>query len=198
MGLFDFLFGGRSRVQLLDDRIWLSERAKINGIRRDIGETDDARPDGLFVLAQFPASLEPLLNMSQRLAIPSEFCLAEEFEQRSHPDWSRNERANIEIIVAERHFLASQDEQIIERAKELPCHCRVRFHESLESPLMRKFSGPTVEKMLRTLGMTEDEAIESRMVSRQITAAQRDLEAKCIGDSAAESAEEWLERNYRE
>jgi len=43
--------------------------------------------------------------------------------------------------------------------------------------------------------MNEDEAIESRMVARRIRVAQEKIEGRATGDTPAQSAREWLERN---
>ena len=52
-----------------------------------------------------------------------------------------------------------------------------------------------VENLLRRMGMAEDEAIESQMVSRRIKAAQQKIEKEAFGDSDAGSAAEWLDAN---
>ena len=48
--------------------------------------------------------------------------------------------------------------------------------------------------MLKSLGMDEDEVIETKMVARQIKAAQQKLAKQCQTDFPAESAEKWMER----
>ena len=48
---------------------------------------------------------------------------------------------------------------------------------------------------LKGLGMKEDEAIESNLVSRRIKAAQQRVVASCHSDFPADSADEWLARN---
>ncbi|MGH7224899.1 MAG: preprotein translocase subunit SecA, partial [Gemmataceae bacterium] len=53
-----------------------------------------------------------------------------------------------------------------------------RFYLSLEDDLMRIFAGEWVSNLLARLGMKEGEAIESRMVSRRISAAQKKVEER--------------------
>src|SRR5262249_17999817 len=53
-----------------------------------------------------------------------------------------------------------------------------RFFLSLEDDLMRIFAGEWVSSVLTRLGMQEGEAIESRMVSRRIEAAQKKVEER--------------------
>jgi preprotein translocase subunit SecA len=53
-----------------------------------------------------------------------------------------------------------------------------RFFLSLEDDLMRIFAGEWVKNVLTRLGMKEGEAIESRMVTRRIEAAQKKVEER--------------------
>src|SRR5262249_57749033 len=53
-----------------------------------------------------------------------------------------------------------------------------RFYLSLEDDLMRIFAGEWVAKVLTRLGMEEGQAIESRMVSRRVEAAQKKVEER--------------------
>jgi preprotein translocase subunit SecA len=46
-------------------------------------------------------------------------------------------------------------------------HVRLVHHVSLEDPMMRMFAGEWVQNVLQRLGMNENEAIESRMVTRR-------------------------------
>ena len=52
-----------------------------------------------------------------------------------------------------------------------------RFYLSLEDNLIRIFMGEGVARLMRMFGMKEDDAIQDRMVSRQIEKAQRKVEA---------------------
>ena len=63
---------------------------------------------------------------------------------------------------------------------------------------MKIFAGEWVQNVLSKLGMSEDEAIESQMVSRRIRQAQQKIEGRAFGGSAAESAAQWLEKNCPE
>ena len=72
---------------------------------------------------------------------------------------------------------------------------RVEPLASLDEPLMARFSGAWVQELLRKMGMQEDEAIESPLVSRRIRAAQDRILKQVTSFEPAESAEEWLRRN---
>ena len=106
-----------------------------------------------------------------------------------------DESATIDIIVGERHPLPSVDDRLEEFADELPCRCRFSHHVSLDDAVLKVFAGDWVKNVLKQLGMTEDEAIESQMVSRRIRQAQQKIEGRAFGSLNAESAAEWLEKN---
>jgi len=68
----------------------------------------------------------------------------------------------------------------------------------LEDPVMKIFAGEWVQNVLSKLGMSEDETIESQMVSRRIRQAPTKIEGRAFGSLDAESAAEWLEKNCPE
>jgi len=61
--------------------------------------------------------------------------------------------------------------------------------------MMRMFAGEWVQNVLQRLGMNENEAIESRIVTRRIQEALKKIESQAVSDLPADSADEWLERN---
>jgi preprotein translocase subunit SecA len=73
--------------------------------------------------------------------------------------------------------------------------CRFVQHVSLEDPPLRMFVGECLDNVLRQLGMDKDEPLESQMVARGIRSAQEKIEQRAIGNAAASSAQDWLERN---
>ena len=63
---------------------------------------------------------------------------------------------------------------------------------------MKTFGGEWVQNILRNLGMTEEDAIESKLLSRRIRKAQQKIEGKALGSADAESAAQWLEKHCPE
>ncbi len=82
------------------------------------------------------------------------------------------------VIGTERHEARRIDLQLRGRCGRQGDPGSSRFYLSLEDDLMRIFAGPWVEKILKSLGMPEGEAIESKMVSRRIEAAQKKVEER--------------------
>ncbi len=84
----------------------------------------------------------------------------------------------LHVVGTERHDARRIDLQLRGRCGRQGDPGSSRFYLSLQDDLMRIFAGPWVEKMFRTLGMTEGEAIESKAVTRRIEAAQKKVEER--------------------
>lgn len=194
MGLFDFLFGNKRQtsVQILDDRIWLSQNAKIGGIKQQIKQQTDSA--AILLVAHFEETLQQLRSITVG-DTAVQLVLAEDLTSDVTSRFNTEETATIDLIVAERHPLKSADDALIAFTESLPCQCRVAYHLSLDDPLLSRFIGGFVEKMLENLGMNEDEPLESQLISRRIKAAQKKIEQQAFGNSRAFSASEWLELN---
>jgi preprotein translocase subunit SecA len=84
----------------------------------------------------------------------------------------------LHIVGTERHESRRIDNQLRGRAGRQGDPGSSRFYLSLEDDLMRIFAGEWVKNILTRLGMQEGEAIESRMVSRRVEAAQKKVEER--------------------
>lgn len=202
MGLFDFFFGGGgkrkpSNVSVIPDVIWLNTSAKLKGIRKDVVAQRSLGVAGILLVAHFDDVLEQLHKIATENGnnIPIRVSLAKDLATDLVSEWSASESATIAIIVGERHPLPKHDDEVQQFAENLPVQVRLIRHVSLEDPLMKAFAGEWVKNLLGKMGMSEDEAIESNMVSRRIKAAQQKIEKEAFGDSDAPSAEEWMAAN---
>ena len=84
----------------------------------------------------------------------------------------------LHIIGTERHESRRIDNQLRGRSGRQGDPGSSRFYLSLEDNLMRIFGDPErIKRLLSRAGMKEGEAIESKMLSRQIERAQRKVEA---------------------
>ncbi|MEZ6064255.1 MAG: preprotein translocase subunit SecA [Planctomycetaceae bacterium] len=88
------------------------------------------------------------------------------------------EVGGLHVIGTERHDARRIDLQLRGRAGRQGDPGSSRFYLSLEDDLMRIFAGDKVKEMLTWLGMQEGEAIESKMVTRQIEKAQKRVEER--------------------
>jgi preprotein translocase subunit SecA len=82
------------------------------------------------------------------------------------------------IIGTERHEARRIDNQLRGRSGRQGDAGASRFFLSLEDDLMRIFAADWVRKMMDRLGMEEDVPIESRMVTKSIARAQKQVESR--------------------
>jgi preprotein translocase subunit SecA len=87
------------------------------------------------------------------------------------------ESGGLHIIGTERHESRRIDNQLRGRSGRQGDAGSSRFYLSFEDNLMRIFASDTTRNLIERLGLTEDEVIESKMVSKRIEAAQRKVEA---------------------
>lgn len=101
--------------------------------------------------------------------------------QRIKADWQKRhdqvvEAGGLHIIGTERHESRRIDNQLRGRSGRQGDPGSSRFYLSLEDNLLRIFASDRVSGLMKRLGMNEEVALESRMVTRAIENAQRKVE----------------------
>jgi len=198
MGLFDFLFGSRSasKSKSLDDKLWMTRQAKLNGIREELAERSASGSTEILLVAHFADVLQDLHAIAvEQPDLPVQVILAKNALRESMSRANLDKASLVDVIVAERHPLFDEDDKLIKSLQELPCPVRVVYHLSLEDPLLAKFAGPWVTSMLKTLGMSEDKSIENKTISRGIKEAQKKFQQQALRTNEADSAAEWIKQN---
>jgi preprotein translocase subunit SecA len=85
-------------------------------------------------------------------------------------------KGGLHIVGTERHEARRIDNQLRGRAGRQGDPGSSRFYTSFEDELMRRFAPESMQRWLQRVGMEEDMAIESRMVTRWIEKAQKRVE----------------------
>jgi preprotein translocase subunit SecA len=93
--------------------------------------------------------------------------------ERVRAEWQKRhnqvlEAGGLHIIGTERHESRRIDNQLRGRSGRQGDPGSSRFYLSLEDNLVRIFAGERVGRWMRAFGMKEDDALEDRMISRQI------------------------------
>jgi preprotein translocase subunit SecA len=88
------------------------------------------------------------------------------------------ECGGLHILGTERHESRRIDNQLRGRSGRQGDPGSSRFFLSLEDDLMRIFAGDKVKALMQRLGMEKGVAIESKMVSKRIAAAQKSVEGR--------------------
>ncbi|MGB0134072.1 preprotein translocase subunit SecA [Dokdonella sp.] len=114
-------------------------------------------------------------------ALPEE--TPESERKRLEAEWKERhakvlEAGGLRIIGTERHESRRIDNQLRGRSGRQGDPGSTRFYLSLEDNLLRIFMGERVAGLMRMFGMKEEDAIQDRMVTKQIMNAQRKVEAQ--------------------
>jgi preprotein translocase subunit SecA len=214
MGLFSWLFGNSSRVAT-QDFTWLTDAARVAGAVESVRE-DLAAGRPVLVVAQFPSTLAAFRELANKADLPTVdlppkttpaqalaaaagppralLALAHHLTPDEFPTTDAPP-SPLPVLVLERHFLREHDDRVVRFAEGLGAGAAASFHLSLEEPLMKMFAGEWVQNLLRNLGMEENEALDSGLVTRRIAAAQEKFARTVPSDHEADSPAAWLERN---
>ncbi|HVX04707.1 MAG TPA: preprotein translocase subunit SecA [Rhodanobacteraceae bacterium] len=101
--------------------------------------------------------------------------------ERVKAEWQKRhqqvlEAGGLHIVGTERHESRRVDNQLRGRSGRQGDPGSSRFYLSLQDNLMRIFGGEGLVRWMQRFGMKEDDALEDRLVSRQIEKAQRKVE----------------------
>jgi hypothetical protein len=218
VGLLNWFKSAPNNMHADEDALWMTPEAKLRGLCENI-EAQLPHSSLVLVVAHFPATLTqikaevehyrltPVVHdqalttanvrrlADQGSAPPVVLVLAERLAPDPSPEPVAGHAKPVTILVGERHFLRGNDEKILEFAKGLGRPCRLRFHLSLRDPLMEAIGGDWIAGMVGNLGAKETDAIESRMITRQIQNAQVQFTKRGMNDCKADSPEQWLALN---
>ena len=172
----------------------IAEQLKAAGIPHEVlNAKQHEREAQIVAQAGRPAAVTIATNMAGRGtdivlggSFESELHAAGEIDEvakaRMKAEWQERHDAvkaagGLHIIGTERHESRRIDNQLRGRSGRQGDPGSSRFYLSLEDNLMRIFASDWVQKAMARMGMQEDEAIESGLVTRQIENAQRKVEA---------------------
>ena len=172
----------------------LSELLRKEGIAHEVlNAKQHEREAHIVAQAGAPGSVTIATNMAGRgtdivlggsleaamAALPED---ANEIDRkRAKAEWQKRhdqvlEAGGLHIIGTERHESRRIDNQLRGRSGRQGDPGSSRFYLSLQDNLLRIFAGDWVGRWMRMFGMKEDDALEDRMISRQIEKAQRKVE----------------------
>ena len=190
------LFRKASKARQGDDHVWATAAARRAGLTREVARLVEGGASVL-VVALHPGALDDWVSSLQgqapvacrdvfgqaalraRLDQPRTLSVALASALPRPTRGAGDTDAGIppssvpaEILVCGRQDQRDADEAVIAFADALGPRARVTFHLSFDDPLLRQLTGQLKELMPR-LGMTDDEPITHRLVTRSIERAQR-------------------------
>ncbi|WP_397572088.1 preprotein translocase subunit SecA [Silanimonas sp.] len=172
----------------------ISEQLKAAGIEHEVlNAKQHEREAHIVAQAGQPGAVTIATNMAGRGtdivlggSLEAELHAAGKIDEvtkaRIKAEWQQRHDAvkasgGLHIIGTERHESRRIDNQLRGRSGRQGDPGSSRFYLSLEDNLMRIFASDWVQKAMQRMGMKDDEAIESGLVTRQIENAQRRVEA---------------------
>ena len=170
----------------------LSSHLKKKGIKHEVLNAKQHEREAVVVQqAGRPGALTIATNMAGRGTdivlggnLEAELAAADDADKDAiHSDWDGRhatvlEAGGLHIVGTERHESRRIDNQLRGRSGRQGDAGSSRFYLSMEDSLMRIFGDPERTKaLLARAGMREGEAIESKLLTRQIERAQRKVEA---------------------
>ena len=196
-----------------DDKVWFDEATKLNQISDEIS-AHLANRQNVLLLSHFGATVSRLAPLLRQAGMryeqfsslnPSELCsatpgkvwlgAASAFQVSSGT--AKSSGGPLQIIVAEHHPIRSRDQIVIDAAAGLTCEVELRFHFSLDDPVMKHFGAETVKALFERLGVNKDECISHPLVTTAIRNAQKKIESQVGRDVPTHSADDWLKYNLR-
>lgn len=80
------------------------------------------------------------------------------------------------VLGTERHDARRIDDQLRGRAGRQGDAGETQFYVSMDDPIMKIFGGDRAKAIVKTLGLKDDEAIQNKMISKQLEGAQEKVE----------------------
>jgi len=176
MGIFS-IFSKNSEAPRTD-RVWMTSATKLKGCMDYLKEN---RPD--LCIAWFEDTYkmfnrylneENNMNIEIRMAAPM------------HTHQLENRR----VVFLEHYPLYKKEAHLLSEKNA----AGICFMNALDNTIFQLFGG-NIEKMMRGMGVEENDYIESGLVSKSIISAQKRLEKNVPNDFYARSGSEWLQ-NY--
>jgi preprotein translocase subunit SecA len=216
------MFFKKRKFKKEDDRVWATKTSKFNGICDEILE-ETGKDIIVLTIAHFEKTLEEMTKNFNERDIKyksftskwdiSDFDLSKITQEGikaivlltnvvSNPDqfknvtWQDSQKGErIHIAVVEHHPLAERDETVLLFAECFQNIPTIRFHVSLDEPIMKIFGSEGITELIKKLGWDENSFISHKMITSAIASAQKKIKKKALGDQRVKSMEEWFYYN---
>lgn len=184
--MLGWLFGKGKAEAPAADCVWLSDAARVRGVRREV-ERLTLGERVVLVVAWAPAAVDACLEelaqheparcrhahergaLRRQLAQPGSVSVA---LAGALPEDATVSSAPVEVLVWGRNDARADDDRVLRFAGLLGTGTRVTFHLSLDDPLLARH-GERIKTLLVNLAGSEDAPITHPMVTRAIARAQR-------------------------
>ena len=210
---------GKTRSAKASYLVWLTEKAKFNGIEASL-RTSFERDEAVILVVHFDetasvlgAALEGMEvkwaavkggHVTREIVSASRkgrrvvIVRGSALDERNIEPVTADSNSRVRIAVVELHPTDEDANRCAALADALPWEATVEQHTSLEDPVLRLFVNDQTKKMLRTLGLNEQTPIEHSLVDKSVSRVQAKVRAKAKRIDPRPTAAQWLEHNCPE
>jgi hypothetical protein len=173
------LFKKKEAIIKVKDKVWITEEAKLQALFNEWKKN----PEIVFIF-WFDESLRQAESFfsKQSNQVPVLFTARE--TNAFHVQDKK-------VILAEHYPLQQKENEFFEKIKLQ----EAQVWSALDEPLFKHFGSEKIIQMMKQLGMKEDEVVENSMISKAILGVQEKIRKKMIIDQAAQSQNDWLQKN---
>lgn len=210
----------RRKSKRKEDMVWATDASRFKGICNEIGEMT-SEGHACIVIAHFEDTLQNVMKAMdsekiqyQRLA--DRWQMAEldfwNLEEKTtvaflsnltlgprsltHPTNERRNRSlELHVTVVEHYPIQDRDSAVLSFAETLPPGTTLRFHASLEEPLLRLFGADRTFGLLTSLGWKRTDYMSNSAITEAITSGQSRIKKVSTSDEQVGSQEEWFYYN---
>lgn len=195
------------------DKTFLTKAAKLSNLRKDI-QNEFAKSKYVILLGFFKKSQEEIKQELSTAGIPfteiregdvlmgmqlkplllvQPFFFDRVFELNQ---WLQAQAlGRIKIFFAEHYPLYQTEQNLLKKLEEMQPAPELIFYNALEEPLYTFFGGDQITRLIKTLGLKEDEALSHSLIDKSLVNAQKKLEAKVKMETKADSQQDWFQYN---
>jgi hypothetical protein len=173
------LFGKKEASVKVIDKIWMSEKAKWNGLLEQWKKNPE-----LILITWFDVTLHQLETFfAKEINAPVSLYNVREIH--------RPQLEGRQIIFTEHHPLRKKEQELFIQWQ----LSEAVVYSSMDEPLFQQFGGEKIIQLMKQLGMPEEGVVEHKMISSSIQNAQEKIEKKVTMEHTAPSQQQWMERN---
>ncbi|MCA9078908.1 MAG: hypothetical protein KDA58_00055 [Planctomycetaceae bacterium] len=214
MGLWDWLFGAKQPTPQVLDRVWFSDAALWANLRKEL-DTELGCGRHVILVAHFPQRWEQITQWLDQQELEFEDWQPRDWRELREPFASGPGRIwllpskdvpnldpqldppgpplEVTVMATEHHPHAAGDEPLHRLEAGLPAAGGVVVQSAVDHPMFAPMQN--LQTILESVGMTEDESIETSIVTRQLARLQQRNARTAGALQPADSAADWIRLN---
>jgi hypothetical protein len=208
--MMSWLFGKKNQNKV-SDKVWITEKYKIDGILNDI---KNSPPTQINILTcYFKDSIQQYTELFQQNTIDFEDVTKTNYSNYYSKNYILNadliidstkfekliavfNTKDIKLLFTEHYPIFSREKIILDKINSMITKpTETVFYSSLDEPIYQVFGVERINSVLEKLGLAEGEFIQHSMITSAIANAQEKIEQKVKFESKSNSLKDWFRMN---